>query len=504
MTLLRIENISKKFGSHLALDSINIAIEPGEIHALVGENGAGKSTLIKILTGVYERTDGKIFWEDKEADIESPRDAHALGINAIHQDRQLVPYFTGYENLYLNIDYPLKKSKLGIDWKKIKEDAELLQDAWGIKIPLDRPVSELTPSERTLLEILRSMMSQSKLLILDEPTASLTDKESELLFGFIQKLKARGVSIIYISHRLEEVTMLSDRVTVLMGGKVMVTLEKDEVTKEELIQNMTGGQGVALKEKTVRASKRAEKLLEVANLKTRDGMVKGASFEVYSGEVLGIYGLAGAGRTECLEAIYGFRDLESGSVKVKGTPALLNPARSIASGMVLIPENRHEDALIMENNLLENMTLPVIQSLTKKGVVQKKLEREKVQQEMKRFAVKAVSEEQPVSELSGGNQQKVVFAKALLCNPDIYLCDEPTQAVDVKTRSEIHQFLHGQAGQGKGVVFVSSDLYEILEVSDRIVVFSEGKTVADLQNKDLSPGQILDICYHFQKEAVFN
>ncbi|MCL6573966.1 MAG: sugar ABC transporter ATP-binding protein [Bacillus sp. (in: Bacteria)] len=503
MSLLQIENLTKKFGGNTALHSINIEFEPGEVHALVGENGAGKSTLIKIVTGVYERTEGKILWQGKETEIRSPKEAQLLGINVIHQDRQLVNTFTGLENLYLNIPYPRKASGIGIDWKRMKKDAQFLQEKWGMAIPLHLPVDSMTPSERTLLEILRAMMSESKLLILDEPTAALTDKESELLFSFIERLTKQGVAVIYISHRLEEVIRLSNKVTVLMGGKVMGTLEKEELTKNVLIKKMTGGHYTGKDEKKSSKIPNPTVLMEVEDLKTKDGKVKNVSFQLHVGEVLGVYGLAGAGRTECLEAIYGLRKLENGLIKHRGEiVSSPSPKGSLDNGLVLIPENRHEDALIMENTIKENITLPIITKMTKKGVIQKKAEKEKVEQEMKRFQVKAVNYNQPVAQLSGGNQQKVVFAKALVCNPDIYLCDEPTQAVDVMTRSEIHLFLQNQALQGKGVVFVSSDLHEILEVSDRIIVFSEGMTVADLVNENLSPNHILDICYRFQKEGL--
>lgn len=372
MTLLQIENLTKSFGVNTALDGITLTIEPGEVHALVGENGAGKSTLIKVLTGVYEPTDGRLIWNGQEVQVNSPKEAQQLGINVIHQDRQLIPYFTGIENLYLSIPYPNKAFGLGIDWNKMMNEAKELLERWGMNFPLKVPASNMTPSERTMLEIARAMMHDSKLLILDEPTASLTDKESELLFTFIERLRDEGVAIIYISHRLEEVIRLSNRVSVLMGGKWMKTLEREDLSIEKLVHYMTDGQAKAASDITHHAST-GETVLKIENLSTVDQTVKSANFELKAGEILGVYGLAGAGRTETMEAIYGLRKMKDGTIffqqqKVENP----TPGNSIQSGMVLIPENRHDDALIMQNTITENMTLPIINQFTRNGVLQKR------------------------------------------------------------------------------------------------------------------------------------
>ncbi|MEI3605275.1 sugar ABC transporter ATP-binding protein [Pseudogracilibacillus sp. SE30717A] len=497
--LLQTNNITKVFGGHKALDNVNVTFEAGTVHSLLGENGAGKSTLIKILTGVYQQTSGQIIWEGKEVNIERPKAAQDLGINVIHQDRQLVPYFTGLENLFLNKTYP-KKVLGGIHWKRMREQANALKDKWKIDIPVDKPVYDMTPTERTMLEILRAMSQESKVLVLDEPTASLTDKESVLLFSLIDHLKKEGVAIIYISHRLEEVIQISDYVTVLTGGKVTASLTKDEITREKIIYHMTDGQqmNASKKEKADLADQQV--LLTVSNLATKDDKVKDVSFNVHAGEIVGMYGLAGAGRTESMEAIFGLREKSNGEVVYKEKSYnKVSPKQMIKEGMILIPENRHDEGLIMPNTISHNMTLPILNEVSSGGVLTRKKESEKVQGEMKRFKVKAVSANQTVAELSGGNQQKVVFGKALLTNPDLYICDEPTQAVDIMTRNDIHSFLQEQASNGKGIIFVSSDIQEILEVSDRIIVFSEGKTVADLKNKDIDNHTILDICYQHQK-----
>ncbi|MBU8906135.1 sugar ABC transporter ATP-binding protein [Desertibacillus haloalkaliphilus] len=503
MSLLEISQLNKHFGGNHALKDMNLTVQAGEVHSLVGENGAGKSTIIKIISGVYQPSNGTIKWENERIDIHTPRDAQRLGINVIHQDRQLVPYFTGLENLFLNQAYPKKRFGFGIDWAAMKKRAATLQEEWGIHLPLSKVVSEMSPSEKTLLEILRAMMMESKLLILDEPTASLTNNEAELLFSFIKRLKEKGVSVIYISHRLEEVIELSDTVTVLIGGQIAKTLKRRELSKETIIKYMTDGKAIKTQEKINHSKSTEQILLSVKGLTTKDRFVKDIDFDLHKGEILGIYGLAGAGRTELLEAIYGQRKLNSGCIQYE-SQLIENPTprNSIEHGVVLIPENRHEDALIMGNTIRENMTISILDKFTRNGVIQKKRELNSVERELERFQVKTTGSEQVVSELSGGNQQKIVFAKALLCQPNIFLCDEPTQAVDIMTRSEIHHFLREQAADGKGIIFVSSDLPEVLEISDRIIVMSEGEIVAQSENHDLQPDRVLDICYRYKKEVI--
>lgn len=496
--------MTKTFGGHHALQNVSVAFKAGTVHSLLGENGAGKSTLIKMLTGVYQPTSGQIVWEGKNVAIERPKDAQDLGIQVIHQDRQLVPYFTGLENLFLNRTYP--KNKLGgIHWRRMREQANAMKEKWRIDISLDIPVYDMTPTARTMLEILRAMSQQSKVLVLDEPTASLTDKESELLFSLIDHLKKENVAIIYISHRLEEVIRISDQVTVLTGGKVTASLNKEEITKEAIIYHMTDGQQMKIAEKIGNKKESKPLLLSVQQLATKDKKVKDVSFDVHAGEIVGMYGLAGAGRTESMEAIFGLREKAQGKIIYKQEPyRKVTPRQMIGNGMILIPENRHDEGLIMSNTISQNMTLPILNEISKVGKVNRKLEKKKVAEEMERFKVKAVGPSQTVAELSGGNQQKVVFGKALLTNPDLYICDEPTQAVDIMTRNDIHLFLQEQVKSEKGVIFVSSDIQEILEISDRIIVFSEGKTVAELINDQIDTHTILDICYKHQKGGEEN
>ncbi|MBO8165067.1 MAG: sugar ABC transporter ATP-binding protein [Brevibacillus sp.] len=504
MPLLSVKQLDKMFGQHYALKDVSIEIEAGEVHALVGENGAGKSTFIKIITGVYQPTAGQIFWNGQEVQIDSPAAARQLGINVIHQERHLIPSFSGTENLFLGLPYPRQKWWPGIRWKEMERRAEQVKAELGIDIPLHLPVAEMSPPERTLLEILRAMLLDCKLLFLDEPTASLTDQEAELLFSLINRLQSQGTAIIYVSHRLDEVFRLSDRITVLRNGKKAGMLTRAEANRERLIRLMTDEEKVAVpQQRQTREVSQEPIVLDVKDLATLDGKVKKASLQVRRREIVGIFGLAGAGRTELLEAIYGLRPLKRGVITVmERQTSSPTPAQSLKNGVVLIPEDRRGHGLVMNMSIRENMTLPILSAYTSSGAIRGKKERADVREQMTSLNVKATDSEQRVSELSGGNQQKVVFAKALMSSPCLFLCDEPTQAVDIMTRNEIHRLLREQADAGNGVLFVSSDLPEVLEVADRVVVMHDGESIAELPVAGLGAEDVLQLCYRQRKEGA--
>ncbi len=489
--LLRTEHISKRFNGIYALEDINFEVSPGEIHGLVGENGAGKSTLIKILTGVYQLEEGKIIWEDKEVSIKNPIESREIGINVIHQDRTLVPSFNGIENAYLGREYEKKNGR--IDWKRMKSKVSEVAKDLKIDIDLSLTADELSPPQKTCLEIIRAMMSDCKLMILDEPTASLTDKESDILFGIIETLKKKGTSILYITHRMDEIFKLTDRITIFKNGKLVETLHTSQTTKDELIGKMTD-QWVS--ETIIHKSTFGQPMLEIVNLSSKDGVVKSASLKVHAGEILGIFGLGGSGRTELLECIYGYRPMNDGAVfidnKVYQNP---NPSKSIENGMVLICEDRRGKAIIGNLSIKDNVLLSSMESFSIAGVLNERKEKAAVKEKIEALSIKITGMDQSVIELSGGNQQKVVFAKAMMTNPKVFLCDEPTQAVDVKTRNEIHKLLRKKADEGNAVLFVSSDLKEILEVSDNIKIVSRGYTKNLLKNENLVANEVLALCY---------
>jgi ribose transport system ATP-binding protein len=500
--LLQIKQLDKRFGLHYALSSVSLDIKAGEIHALVGENGAGKSTLIKILTGIYSSDGGSIFWNGQKIKIDKPKHARKIGIQAVHQDRQLIHSFTGYENLYLGLPYPKQKFGFTISWKMIRQETEKLKKQLGITLDLEKLAADMNPSEKTMLEIMRAAMLDCRLLILDEPTAALNDEESELLFELINRLVAKGTSILYVSHRMNEILRLSHRVTVMRNGKVAGTFATREMDKEKLVQWMTDQDTITKQQMKRSMDMEKPEVLKLDKVSSGDQKVQDVSLYVKQGEIVGIFGLAGSGRTELLETIYGTRKRQYGEVILDGNVVTtLSPKKSLKRGIVLIPEDRRGDGLVLDMSVRENMTLSTIPKFSSFLGIRKRKEKTKVETWMERLQVKATSSEQPIKELSGGNQQKVVFAKALLSNPILFLCDEPTQAVDIMTREEIHRLLIKQAAKDAAVLFVSSDVQEVLDIADRIYIVHEGRTVAEFPNKDLTAEQILQVCYNQRKQS---
>ena len=548
--LLDVRNTDKKFNGVYALKDLNFSLDAGEIHGLVGENGAGKSTFIKILGGVYKRDGGSILWDGKELPEEiRPEESRNLGINIIFQDNVLIPAFTGAENICLGRPYPVKGGL--IRWKEMEREAEEKAAELGIRLDLKKPVSAMTPAQKKCVEIVRAMMSDCKLLILDEPTASLSDKETKLLFSIVRNLKAKGTSVLYVTHRLEEIMELTDRVTVLRNGMLVSTVKTEETSRKELVRLMSGNEaadgvdgseehGITEREdsaeknagQSVRAGEayrgegrnadgcdaqdigKTEKqvgngtvtapgktALEVHGIRSGDGIVRGVDLEVKTGRITGMFGLCGSGRTEFLECIYGTRKLAGGTIAVNGkTTAHPTPSGSIRQGMAFICEDRRGKAMIPSFSIKENMMLSSIDRYTKNGWFRKQDAGIKAAEMIGALKIKCTGAGQPAKELSGVNQQKVVFAKALLTEPSIWICDEPTQAVDVATRQEIHRLLRKEAEKGKAVLYVSSDLTELLEIADEVAVMAYGKVRKTFENKDLKPADVLACCYEAERE----
>ncbi|MFA6867067.1 MAG: sugar ABC transporter ATP-binding protein [Clostridia bacterium] len=491
--ILETKGLCKQFGNMYALKDIDFSIKEGEIHGLVGENGAGKSTLIKILTGVYHLDKGEIFVEGKKVIITDPAQSRELGINVIHQDRNLIPIFNGVENIYLGLKSETKNLCF-VDFKKMKEKIVKVMKEYGIDVPLDKMAKELSSPQKTLFEITRAMMTECKLLILDEPTASLTDKETKILFDIIKKLNEKGTAILYITHRMDEIFQLTNRITVFKNGELVKTVNKNEIDKDGLISLMT--------DKWTRSKVKEKKsdfgkvIYEVKNIASDNKVVKDVSFKVREREILGIFGLGGSGRTELLEAIYGFEKVSSGEIYLEDKKLeKINTTNSLKNGVVLINEDRRGKSLISTRSVKDNIVLSTIDNYVKKGIYNAKKEKEDAENKVKELKIKTSSINQPTGELSGGNQQKVVFAKALMSNPKIFLCDEPTQAVDVKTREEIHKLLRECADKGSAVVFVTSDLKEMLDVADNILIMAQGRTWELIPNEDITSEQILKYCY---------
>ncbi len=545
--LLDVKSVDKKFNGVYALKGLDFSLGEGEIHGLIGENGAGKSTFVKILGGIYKRDVGNILWNGKDLpEVIRPEESRKLGINIIFQDNVLIPAFTGMENICLGRPYPVKGGL--IQWKEMEREIEAKAAELGIHLDLKRTVSMMTPAQKKCVEIVRAMMSDCKLLILDEPTASLSDKETNLLFSIVRNLKAKGTSVLYVTHRLEEIMELTDRVTVLRNGTLVSTVDTAGTSRKELVRLMSGNeaasgvedaetgkdaesklQGGAADRVSGKSgvkqpvSSEAEKTdtqgaellgtgadgeirktaLEVHGIRSKDGIVRGVDLNVKSGQITGMFGLCGSGRTEFLECIYGTRKLAGGEVTIDGkTMTRPTPSESIRQGMAFICEDRRGKAMIPAFSVEENMMLSSIDRYTKSGWFQKRAADKKAMDMIEALKIKCVGVSQPAKELSGGNQQKVVFAKALLTEPSIWLCDEPTQAVDVATRQEIHRLLKEEAKKGKAVLYVSSDLTELLEVADEVAVMAYGKVRKTFENKDLKPTDVLACCYEAEREET--
>ena len=506
--LLEARKLDKSFNGVYALKGLDLSLKEGEIHGLVGENGAGKSTFIKILGGVSTKSSGELTWNGVPFPAEfGPVQSRELGINIIFQDHVLIPAFSALENIWLGRPYPRKNGL--IQWKEMEKAA--LEKATELEICLDlkKSISQMTPAQKKCVEILRAMMSDCKLMILDEPTASLSDKEANLLFSIIKNLKANGTAVLYVTHRLEEIMALTDRVTVLRNGELVSTCDTGSTSQKELVRLMSGNEKENGSAVNILASATANihsgtPALTISHLSSADHIVKDASITVHTGRTTGMFGLCGSGRTEFLECIYGIRRISGGTIEISGKMVKKpSPVDSIKKGIAFICEDRRRKAMIPSFTVEENMNLSSIDHYSKKGIFSMGAAVSAANGMINALKIRCTGTSQPACELSGGNQQKMVFAKALLTSPSIWLCDEPTQAVDVATRQQIHSLLHTQAAENKAVLYVSSDLTELLEVADEIAVMASGKIRKIFPNKNLKPADILSCCYEAEREEVY-
>jgi ribose transport system ATP-binding protein len=473
--VLRLENIVKTFPGVRALDGVSFTVLPGEVHALMGENGAGKSTLMKVLGGVIQPTEGKIYIEEQPTVMASPLEAKSKGVVFIHQELSLADELTVAENIFLG-ELP-RKSFGRVDWDMLDARADKILKKLKVGFTPRTRVGDLSIANQQMVEIGRALTVDAKAVIFDEPTASLTDAEKVVLFDVIEDLKAEGVGIIYISHRMEEIFRITDRISVLRDGQYRGTLATAETDEDEITQLMIG-RSLDL---TQRAAPRehGEVALEARNLACGH-LFEDVSFKVHRGEVVGFYGLVGAGRTEIAETIFGLRTPSAGTILLEGQEVRIHsPVDAIRHGISLVPEDRKAQGLILGMNCRDNMTLPQVDDLTAGPFVSDGAEVAIFDQYRDKLDIRTPGWRQTAGNLSGGNQQKIVIGKWLSMHPNVLIVDEPTRGIDVGSKSEIHNLIRDLAGQGYAVIVISSEMPEVLRVSDRILAMHHGRIIRE-------------------------
>jgi ABC-type sugar transport system ATPase subunit len=482
--ILLMEKISKRFGGVQALDEVDFDLNFGEVHALVGENGAGKSTLIKVLGGIEPRNAGRIIFDGQEVEYNRPIEALHAGISIIHQELSLMPALNVIENIYMG----RMKNRLGVlNWGELKRNAI---DALGlINLDVDphAKVSDLTISQRQLIEIARALSINAKLIVMDEPNSSLSESESEVLFDVIETLKERGIAIIYVSHKIEEVLRISDRISVLRDGKYVGTISKEEATERKVINMMVGRE---LDRSSMRPFDHVgDTILEVRNLTGRG--FKDVSFDVKTGEIVAFSGLVGAGRSEVNRAVFGADKFQEGEIIFDGKPVRFNsPAQAIKHGLAMVPEDRKVLSLFMNMKIVKNMSMAELPHMTT-AVISERRERNLVKDYVEKLDIRLASIDDPVSSLSGGNQQKTVLGRWLATDPKLLILDEPTHGVDIGAKSEIYELMRRLADEGMGIILISSELPEVLALANRIVVMHEGRVTGILNRDDATEESIM-------------
>jgi ribose transport system ATP-binding protein len=484
--------IVKTFPGVRALDGVSFDVRAGEVHALVGENGAGKSTLMKVLAGAYIADAGTIEIDGKVAAIDGPRAAETLGIGMIYQEFNLVPDLSVVENLLLGHE-PLQRGFL--DRRAAVGRAGTVLSELGIALPLTLPARKLTVAQQQLTEIGKALLRKARLIVMDEPTAALTDREIDALFLLIAKLKAQNVAFVYISHRLEELPRISDRITVLRDGKTVETRPTAELPRDEMIRLMVGRPLDAHFPELPPVAEDAPVMLLVNRLSSTAGVpVTDVSFSVRAGEIVGLAGLVGAGRTDIVRAIAGADVPVAGSIDVAGRRIVVrDPHSAIEAGIALITEDRKAQGLVLGMNVRENTTLAHLDAFEKNGFVDRAKENETTAREIAELRIRTPSSEQIVRNLSGGTQQKVVLAKWLIGDAQVYLFDEPTRGIDVGAKAEIYALMVGLLARGAGIVMVSSELPEVLGMSHRILVVREGRIRAEFARADATPDKVIAV-----------
>lgn len=490
--ILELKDINKSFPGVHALKDMSISIRKGEVHAVCGENGAGKSTLMKVITGVYKQESGDIVFDGQKVDINNPNEAFELGIAIMYQETSLFPEMTILENMYLNHEVTKKKFGLNImDYETMGTRAKEIFDSLSCSFSLDSKVKEISMAQKQLVEIAKALTFDTRILIMDEPTASLTQREVESLFQIIRKLKKQGVSIVYISHRLEEIFEVCDRVSVIRDGQYISTNDINDTNKDKLVSEMVG---------RVVNSYYPKEIVEIGDVRiklqnfSQEGLFRNINLNVRKGEIVGLSGLVGAGRTELAHAVCGFSKPDSGQIFIDGKEVHITDYRSaMENGIVYVSEDRGKYGLVIRMNIKSNITLPQLKRILSRGKIDLKKEKEMGEEAIRTFDIKAPGPDTIVENLSGGNQQKVAVAKAIALSPTLLILDEPTRGVDVNAKAEIHKIIGGLVKQGLSILMISSELPELLGMCDRIYVMGGGVLKGEFGREEATQEAILKV-----------
>jgi inositol transport system ATP-binding protein len=484
---LEMRDITKSFPGVLSLDNVSFNVKAGEVHVLMGENGAGKSTLMKILAGIYHQDSGEILIEGKKVYVTSPRQALQYGISMIHQELNPIPHMTVAENIFLGRE---PKASFGrYDSKKLNMQASELLAKLGLEINPRSEMAELSIAEKQMIEIVKAISYNSKIIIMDEPTSAITDNEVEKLFQSIRLLKAGGVSIIYISHKMNEIFRIADRITVLRDGQYIDTREASLMDENTLITMMVGREIKNIFNKQEVAL--GAEVMSVKNL-TKKGLFENVSLNVRSGEILGVAGLMGAGRTELVETIFGIHIADEGEVYIRSEKMnIRSPRNAIKHGIAMISEDRKIAGLNLKGSVKENISIVNLKEYCRNGRIEKKKENKAVDEQIKKLSIKTTTRDQLTMFLSGGNQQKVVISKWLLSDCSIIILDEPTRGIDVGAKAEIYALMTALVKEGKAIIMVSSELPEIIGMSDRVIIMHEGRKTGELSKVEMNQEKIM-------------
>lgn len=485
--IIELVGISKQFGTIQALRDVDLALSAGEIHAVVGENGAGKSTLVKLLGGIHRPDTGIIKIAGTPIDLHSPAQAQHLAIAVIHQEPTLFPDLNVAENVFMG-RHP--RDRFGrVAWKQMYQEVERLLTSLDVHLSVYAPVQGLSVADQQLVEIAKALSLDARVLIMDEPTAALSPHEVEKLFAITKQLREQGVAILFVSHRLEEIFELADQLTVMRDGTRVITMPASQLSSEEIIRYMVGRELTSLFPKG--EAEIGEIVLEVRHL-TRKGVFRDVSFQLRRGEIVGFAGLVGAGRTEVARVLFGIDRADAGEILIRDKPVhISSPKTAMRYGLAYVPEDRRQQGLIMDFTIAANMTLPIVQQVSRLGSVDRQRERNIATSYSQQFQVRSTGIQQLVKALSGGNQQKVVLAKWLITNPSILILDEPTRGIDIGAKAEVHRIISELASKGLAIMLISSELPEVLAMSDRVLVMHEGRLTGAFERGEVDQEKVM-------------